>query len=314
MSGLGRRFPAAFIDRYSRLMPDFDAFLEAMQRPLRRTFRVNTLKTSRARALELLADLEPEPLPWCDVGFVLDRGEGVGLRIEHFIGLIYVQEAASMIPPLVLEPRPGERVLDLAAAPGSKTTQMAAMMENQGLVIANDQSAGRVRGLIGNVDRAGCLNTVVCRMDGGVLARAVAGSCDRVLVDAPCSSEGTIRKSAEALDRWSPDASRKFAGLQKRLILAGYEALRPGGVMVYSTCTMAPAENEAVVADLLRRRPDALVREAGLPGLKMRPGLTSWDGEDLPEAVGRCRRVLPQDNDTEPFFVTLIQRPGHEAR
>jgi NOL1/NOP2/sun family putative RNA methylase len=311
---LRRRFPQAFIDRYSEFIPDFDEFLEAMQRPLRRTFRVNTLKTTRERALELLADLAPESLPWCDVGFALDGGEGLGLRVEHFIGLIYVQEAASMVPPLVLRPLPGERVLDLAAAPGSKTTQMAAMMENSGLVIANDQSPGRVRGLIGNVDRAGCLNTVVCRMDGGALARALQGTCDRVLVDAPCSSEGTIRKSAEALDRWSEDAFRRFSGLQKRLVLAGYEALRPGGVMVYSTCTLAPEENEVVVADLLRRRPDASVCVSRLERFKMRPGLASWHGEAFPEAVRACNRILPQDNDTEPFFVALIRKPEREIR
>ena len=305
-----RTFPTEFVERYSQFIPDFDAFLDAMQRPLKRTFRVNTLKATRERVLELLADLKPEPLPWFELGFSLDEGEGLGKRMEHFIGLIYVQEAASMAPPLVLGPQPGERALDLAAAPGSKTTEMSAMMQNTGLIIANDPSPTRVRGLLGNVDRAGCLNVAVCRMDGMGLGRAVAGTCDRVLVDAPCSSEGTIRKSPQALAHWSVAAIERFPSTQKRLILAGYLALRLGGQMVYSTCTVAPEENEAVVAHLLARQPEAEVCEAELPGLKMRPGLSEWEREQFPEAVGRCRRILPQDNDTEPFFVALIRKPA----
>lgn len=309
MSQLRRQFPRAFVERYSRFIPDFDEFLDAMQRPLRRTFRVNTLKATRDQVVNLMSDLNPEPLPWFELGFSLEQGEGLGKRIEHFIGLIYVQEAASMAPPLVLQPQPGERVLDIAAAPGLKTTQMSAMMQNTGIITSNDPSQTRVRGLIGNIDRAGCLNVAVCRMDGTDLARAVAGTCDRVLVDAPCSSEGTIRKSAQALDRWSVAAIERFPAIQRRLILAGYLALKPGGVMVYSTCTVAPEENESVVAYLLGRQPEAELRAAGLPGLKMRPGLTEWEGDAFPEALSRCRRILPQDNDTEPFFLALIQRP-----
>ena len=214
-----------------------------------------------------------------------------------------------MAPPLALQPQPGERVLDIAAAPGSKTTEMSAMMQNTGLVISNDPSPTRVRGLIGNVDRAGCLNVVVCRMDGASLGRAVAGTCDRVLVDAPCSSEGTVRKSAQALDHWSVAAIERFPSVQRRLIVAGYIALKPGGVMVYSTCTVAPEENESVVAHLLTRHPEAEVCSAELPGLVTRPGLREWSGESFPEAVSRCRRILPQDNDTEPFFMASIRRP-----
>jgi NOL1/NOP2/sun family putative RNA methylase len=308
---LKRRFPKAFIERYSQFIPDFDAFLDAMQRPLRRTFRVNTHKARREQVLELMADLHPEPLPWFGLGFSIgDAGVGssLGKRIEHFAGLIYVQEAASMAPPLVLQPEPGERVLDIAAAPGSKTTEMSAMMRNTGLIVSNDPSPTRVRGLIGNVDRAGCLNVVVCRMDGASLGRAIAGTCDRVLVDAPCSSEGTIRKSAQALDHWSVAAIERFPSIQKRLIVAGYLALKPGGLMVYSTCTVAPEENESVVAYLLHRHPEAEVCAAELPGLVMRPGLREWGREPFSEAVGRCRRILPQDNDTEPFFIAKIRK------
>jgi NOL1/NOP2/sun family putative RNA methylase len=309
MSELRRPFPKEFLDRYSQFIPDFDDFLSAMRTPLHRTFRINTLKTSRERALELLADLKPQPIPWTDIGFSVEDGERLGMRIEHFIGLIYVQEAASMVPPLLLSPLPRERVLDLAAAPGSKTTQMSAMMQNSGLVIANDQSPGRVRALISNVDRAGCLNVVVCRRDGGILGQALKGSCDRVLVDAPCSSEGTMRKSDEAIDRWSVAALRRFSGLQRRLALAGYDALKPGGTMVYSTCTVAPEEDEGVVAELLKARPEAELLSAALPGLVTRPGLRGFEAQEYPAVMERALRILPQDNDTEAFFAAVVRRP-----
>ena len=309
MTRLDREFPARFLERCERMVPDFEAFREAMRTPLKRTGRVNTLKATKEQAWEWIGDLEPEPLPWWELGFSLGKAEGAGKRLEHFLGLVYLQEAASMVPALVLGPRPGETVLDLCAAPGSKTTQMSAMMENTGLLVANDFSRSRVRGLVGNADRAGCLNVCICRMDGVALSRRVEGTCDRVLVDAPCTCEGTVRKSARVLDQWSEAAIDRFSQLQKGLIVAGYRALKPGGTMVYSTCTMAPEENEAVVAYLLRRFPEADVSEPVLPGFRMRPALGEWDGTSYPDRVANCRRVLPQDNDTEAFFVSLVRRP-----
>ncbi|MEO0077618.1 MAG: RsmB/NOP family class I SAM-dependent RNA methyltransferase [candidate division WOR-3 bacterium] len=303
-----RRFPDELCARYRQFIPDFDEFLAAMNRPLRRTFRVNTLKATRERVQELLATLRPEPTAWSDLAFSVGNGVGLGRTLVHFLGLIYVQEAASMVPPLVLEPQPGETVLDIAAAPGSKTTQLAAMMDNSGLLIANDISLERLRGLIGNIDRAGCLNVAVCRSDGARLGRELEGRCDRVLVDAPCSAEGTIRRSCEALERWSLRGIENFSRAQKNLILAGFRALKPGGVMVYSTCTVAPEENEAVVAHLLEKRPEAIAEEISVPGLKMRPALCEWNGRRFPGGVAECRRILPQDNDTEAFFLARIRK------
>ena len=218
-----------------------------------------------------------------------------------------------MIPPLILDPQPGETVLDIAAAPGSKTTQMSAMMKNKGLLIANDLSLSRVRGLIGNIDRMGCLNVAVCRTDGIILAKRLAGKCDRVLVDAPCSSEGTMRKSREALVRWSLKGIENFSRVQKGLITAGYRALKPNGRMVYSTCTIAPEENEAVVTYLLKCFPEAEILTTGLPGLLTRPALREWGKESFPEPVALSRRILPQDNNTEAFFVALIRKPAYAA-
>ncbi|MFO7675068.1 MAG: RsmB/NOP family class I SAM-dependent RNA methyltransferase [bacterium] len=303
------KLPDEFVERYGPIHEDRQAFFDAMVRPLRTTVRVNTLKATREEALGWMADLAPEPVPWWELAFTLRDGSGIGKRLEHFIGLVYAQDAASMVPPLVLAPEPGETVLDLTAAPGSKTTQLAAMMDNRGLLIANDFSRGRVRGLIGNVDRAGCLNVCVCRMDGIKLARELEGTCDRVLVDAPCTCEGIMRRTASILDRWSLEAIRKFERLQKGLIVAGYRAVRPGGTMVYSTCTVAPEENEVVLAYLLERFPEAAVEPAALAGFTMRSALGGWGGATFPPGVANARRILPQDNDTEAFFIARVRKP-----
>ncbi|MGQ9707677.1 MAG: RsmB/NOP family class I SAM-dependent RNA methyltransferase [bacterium] len=306
-------FPKQFIERYESFIPDFDDFLAAMLEPLPRVFRINKLKTSPEDVLPLFEDLHPEPLPYIPFAYLVKDGAGLGRRLIHFLGLIYIQEAASMVPPLILNPKPGEKVLDIAAAPGSKTTQMAAMMENKGLLIANDLSYQRVRGLIGNIDRMGCLNVLVCRTDGILLAKKLPEICDRVLVDAPCSSEGTIRKSTQALLRWSTRAIERFSRVQKGLICAGYQVLKPGGRMVYSTCTIAPEENEMVVSHLLKRFPEAQILPIDVPGLLTRPALKEWNGEQFPEPIGQCQRILPQDNNTEAFFVALIGKPQYGA-
>ncbi|MEO0081335.1 MAG: RsmB/NOP family class I SAM-dependent RNA methyltransferase [candidate division WOR-3 bacterium] len=303
-----RTLPPEFVERYKQFIPDFEAFSDAMLRPPRRTLRVNTLKASREEVLEWIGDLAPNQSPWWDLAFEVREADGLGKRLGHFIGLYYLQDASSMVPPLVLDPNPGELVLDMAAAPGSKTTQMAAMMQNTGLLIANDSSSQRIRGLLGNIDRAGCLNVAVCRMDGVLLSRRLAGKCDRVLVDAPCTCEGTIRRSGQALDRWSVEACERFGRLQKGLAVAGYRSLKPGGVMVYSTCTIAPEENEEVVVHVLDKFPDAEVLPVELPGFAMRPALEKWRGRTFPGALRNCRRILPQDNDSEAFFVALIRK------
>ncbi len=304
-------FPPLFVARYERIINDFDDFISAMLTPLPKVFRINTIKALPDKVLPLLKDFKPQQLPYNPVAYVVKDGMGLGRRLEHFLGLIYIQEAASMVPPLVLAPQPGETVLDIAAAPGSKTTQMSAMMNNRGLIIANDLSYQRIRGLVGNVDRMGCLNVVICRGDGIILAKKLSNSCDRVLVDAPCSSEGTIRKSKEALERWSFRGIENFSRVQKGLIVAGYQALKPGGKMVYSTCTIAPEENEAVVTYLLSRFPEAEILPIELAHLKMRPAIREWEGKGYPSVIESCRRIFPQDNDTEVFFIALIRKPDN---
>jgi NOL1/NOP2/sun family putative RNA methylase len=303
------RFPDKFVERYSSFIPDFTAFMQAMTTPLRTCLRLNTLKAEPERILARLKDLELQPLPWYVHGFRLTYQRSLGNRIEHFLGLFYVQEAASMLPPLALDPQPGECILDVAAAPGSKTTQIAQMMRNTGLIVANDNNRKRIRGLTGNIDRSGTLNTVVTCQPGQVFGKFLPEYFDRILLDAPCSSEGTIRKSLAALDLWSESSIDRLARTQIGLLNAVYRALKPGGAMVYSTCTFAPEENEGVLDYFFSRTPEALSEAVVLPGLKTRPPIEAWRGQQFHPKAANAVRIMPQDNDTEGFFLCRIRKP-----
>lgn len=304
-------FKDDFIERYSRLT-DFDAFRRYSLSFLRKSIRVNTLKTTVA---EIKKRLEKEwileQVPWCKEGFWIEhRGVGdqkrrdVGNLIEHTLGYIYVQEAASMIPSLVLGPRPGEKVLDMCAAPGSKTTQMAQMMENRGIIVANDISADRLAALGVNVQRCGAMNIVLTRSFGYHIKEA---GFDRVLVDAPCSGTGTIRKSIKTLMMWNPAMVKRLASQQKRLIEKAFELLKDGGTMTYSTCTLEPEEDEEVVDHLLSKYSNAKLEDIKLDIKKSSP-VTEFNGRAYDKEVEKCLRIWPQDNDTEGFFVCKIRK------
>jgi len=180
----------------------------------------------------------------------LEPGE-LGKTKEHLLGYYYVQEISSMLPMLILKPKPGEVILDLCASPGSKTTQAAAMMENKGTIIANEVSMGRIGILNSNLERMGVMNTIVTRKEGVALCNALFKKSDvrfdKILVDAPCSGEGTLRKSPKTFLMWKENMIKKIANTQKRLVDSAMKLLRVGGEMIYSTCTLAPEEDEMIV-------------------------------------------------------------------
>ncbi|MBW2964222.1 RsmB/NOP family class I SAM-dependent RNA methyltransferase [Candidatus Woesearchaeota archaeon] len=307
-------FKKKFIDRYSALT-DIDAFKEYSFSYLRKSIRVNTLKMDVKTLLNRISgDWMLTPVPWCTEGFWIEhRGVGeekrrdVGNLVEHTLGYFYVQEAASMIPPLVLDPQPGERVLDMCAAPGSKTTQIAQYMKNKGVLVANDVTGIRLAALGVNLQRCGVLNTIMTQMHG---SRFFELEFDRVLVDAPCSGTGTIRKSLKTIEMWNPRLASHLAKTQRQLIRAGFTVLKPGGTLVYSTCTLEPEEDEGVVDFLLKEFPDAVVEEIKLPGLKRSPAVVEFEGKKYSDEVKKCLRIWPQDNDTEGFFVAKIRKRG----
>ena len=237
----------------------------------------------------------------------LSPGE-LGKTKEHLLGYYYVQEISSMLPMLALQPKPGEIILDMCAAPGSKTTQAAAMMENTGTIIANELSMGRIGILNSNLERCGVMNTIVTRKEGVALCERFLKKSqfkfDKILVDAPCSGEGTLRKSPKTFEMWNVNMIKKIAGVQKRLASAAIKLLKVGGVMIYSTCTLAPEEDEMIV-DYLVRNFDVEIEQVKLP-LKFREGVCSWNDVELDKSCKKCLRLYPQDNDTDGFFVAKI--------
>jgi len=251
-------------------------------------------------------------LPFYEPGFRVDWHPGeMGRTLEHAAGLIYIQEPSSMIPPVILNPKPNERVLDLAAAPGSKTTQMSAMMGNQGLILANDPDRQRLKALHGALDRLGCLNVATCSVDGARLGKIYPDSFDRVLLDAPCSGLGTLHKNPEVLGWWSWEKVARLVRIQKRLILSAYDSLSPGGRLCYSTCTITPQENEGVVDFLLSERPGARLVDFEVSGLSLSQGLTEWAGRAFHPSLGITRRLYPLDEpDYEGFYFALIEKGG----
>ena len=289
-------------------MTDYDEFMKYNLSYLRRAIRVNTLKISVEELIERLPEVwQLTPVPWCKEGFWIEHKEGrrdVGNLIEHALGYIYIQEPASMVPPVVLDPRPGDIVLDMCSAPGSKTSQIAQYMENEGLLISNDYKGLRLQSLGLNYQRMGITCGAITLMSGHRFARADT-EYDKILVDAPCSGTGTIRKSLKTIQAWNHNSIKKLASQQKQLLLAGFEKLKKGGTLVYSTCSVEAEENEAVVDFLVQRCPDAKIMPIDLP-INRGEVIMELEGEKFHPDVKHVLRLWPQDNDTEGFFVAKI--------
>ncbi|MCK5449720.1 RsmB/NOP family class I SAM-dependent RNA methyltransferase [Candidatus Pacearchaeota archaeon] len=323
---LKERFPPkeGFVKRITDLIGEVEAkkFFEIAYTKTPTSIRCNTLKIS---VDELKTRLEnygwklKQPFEKFPEVMIIESELGpgeVGKTREHLLGYYYVQEISSMLPMLVLKPEVGDFVLDLCASPGSKTTQAASMMENGGTIIANEISLGRIGILNSNLERCGVMNTIVTRKEGVSLCEKFLKKTqfrfDKILVDAPCSGEGTLRKSPKTFQMWNPNMIKKIAGTQRRLVDAAMNILKVGGIMVYSTCTLAPEENEMVV-DYLVRNFDVEIEQIVLP-LKFRCGVTEWEGVSMDKSVGKCLRLYPQDNNTDGFFVARIKKISDEVK
>jgi len=309
-----------FIERMRKLMPDkndFAKFNEIIHVSPINSIRCNTLKISPE---ELRKRLEEKgwkiEQPWLDcpeamvVTSNLEPGE-LGRAREHMTGLYYIQELSSMLPLLALKPSPGEIVLDLFAAPGSKTTQMSALMKNEGTIIANDNDLARIKVLASNLERCGCMNAVVTRHDAVILCEKLLKlgiRFDKILLDVPCSGEGTTRSSPKTFIMWNVKMIEKLGRMQRKFISSAVPLLKEGGELVYSTCTYSPEENEKN-ADFIIKEMGLEIREIKLP-LKCRQGITEWRGESFSEEVTKACRIYPQDNNTEGFFVSKFKKAG----
>ena len=296
------------LDRYASLVDDEAAFRAACDRPLPSVVRVNTLAVDAERAVRALREegVAVESVGWHDGLFRLPDGSP-GTSWPYVHGWLHGQEEVSVLPGLAVAPEPGERVWDACAAPGSKTTHLAASMDDRGTLVANDNNLGRLSALRHNADRLGVTNCVVTNTDSRTysLRPFDFDAFDRTLVDAPCSCEGTIRKNPDAFETWSMDHVHGVAEVQKGILRRAIQATKPGGRVVYSTCTFAPEENEAVLDHALREEDCRLV-EWDAP-LETRPGVQAWDDEEFHPSVERAHRVYPHLNDTGGFFLAVLE-------
>ncbi len=283
-----------------------DAFLAALAQPPRAGLRVNTLKLTPDRLLDLLPS-SLVPLPWCPTGFLVEGDEPLGKHPYHAAGLYYLQEPSAMAVAEALAARPGDLVLDLAAAPGGKSTHLASLMGDEGLLVANEVETGRTRALAENLERWGVRQAVITNDDPRRLAERWGAVFDRVLVDAPCSGEGMFRKSRAALDQWSERLVEGCALRQRHVLDTAAQLVRPGGWLAYSTCTFAPEENEALIAAFLARHPDFNLCPLALSGAA--PGRPGWLSDDLARPdLAQAARLWPHLVTGEGHFVALLQR------
>lgn len=245
-------------------------------------------------------------------GSKLEPGE-LGKAKEHLLGYYYVQGLSSMMPVIALNPTKEEAVFDLCASPGSKTTQIAMNMENSGFLMANDNDLQRIIVLNSNMERCGVTNCIITKEEGARLCEKLGKlgmRFDKILVDTSCSGEGVIRENPETMKMWNYKMIKNFASQQKRLVAAAMSLLKPEGTLVYSTCTLAPEENEEVVQFILNNFP-AKTEKIELP-IKTREGILEWEDKKFNDGIKNCCRIYPQDNDSEGFFVAKLRKKEEE--
>ncbi len=244
--------PEAFLQRMeAQLGSEYPAFLESLERPRAVALRFNPLKGERP-----VLPFVGAPVPWEPEGFYYDPETRPGLHVYHEAGVYYLQEASAMAPVALLDPKPGERVCDLCAAPGGKTTQIAGRMLGRGFLVCNEINPKRAKILSRNIERMGVANALVTNEHPQTLASRFPGFFDRVLVDAPCSGEGMFRKEEAAVTDWSQETVQMCARRQREILDSAARLVRPGGRLVYSTCTFAPEEDEETVAAFLEAHPE----------------------------------------------------------
>lgn len=309
--------PPAFLEHMARLLGDeFDAFLASYNDPPVMGLRVNTLKLSAERFLTI-TPFQLEQIPWSPVGFrFLPPSEGSdspGKHPHHAAGLFYLQEPSAMAVAELLNPRPGERVLDLAAAPGGKSTHLAAKMENQGSLVANEIHPQRVWDLAENLERCGVRNATITNETPERLAEHFGAFFDRVLVDAPCSGEGLFRKSPKARLEWNIKLVESCAVRQSKILQSAARLVRPGGKLAYATCTFSPQENEGTLAGFLESHPEFEIEQSStLP--EFSAGRPEWLTPPAPDSLRGSFRSWPHRAQGEGHFIALLRRNESQAR
>jgi NOL1/NOP2/sun family putative RNA methylase len=306
------KLPGPFTDKISRLLgAETEAFLASYEEPKASGLRVNTLKLA-VDEFQRRSPFRLAPVPWAPEGFYVDEGERPGKHPYYHAGLYYIQEPSAMAPVELLGVRPGDKVLDLCGAPGGKSTQIAAKLRHEGLLVANDNHPDRVKAMVKNIELFGVRNAVVTNELPERLADRFPYYFDKILVDAPCSGEGMFRKEPDMAKEWTPASVERYAAMQLGILGQAARMLSPGGRLVYSTCTFSPEENEAVIAQFLDRHPDFRVVPVEPRG-GLASGRPDWvaPGVAGAEAVAAARgtvRLWPHRLRGEGHFAAVLER------
>ncbi|MCL2166812.1 MAG: RsmB/NOP family class I SAM-dependent RNA methyltransferase [Clostridiales bacterium] len=280
---------------------EFDAFLSSLEEEPRHGLRCNTGKITISELVKLLP-FPVHPVPWAPAGFRFSADERPGILPFYQAGLYYLQEPSAMAPAEMLDVKPGERVLDLCAAPGGKSTQLAAALSGEGLLVANDPNPKRIKSLIWNLEHWGATNAVVLNEEPRRLAAAFPGYFDKILIDAPCSGEGMLRKEPNAIHSWRRYSGQACRIVQDEILDQAALMLRDGGRIVYSTCTFNPMENEEAVAAFLKRQ----------TGFFLLP-LPYYNGWKPGDTLMECRQLWPHLVEGEGQFLASFEKSRHNA-
>ena len=290
---------------------EYDSYLAALELPAYHGIRVNTNKISVEDFLNI-APFDLKPVPWCANGFYYDAKDQPAKHPYYYAGLYYIQEPSAMTPASVLPIEEGDRVLDICAAPGGKSTELAAKLHGTGLLVSNDISNSRAKALLKNLELFGIGNMLVLSEPSNTIADHFEGFFDKILIDAPCSGEGMFRKSASMIKAWENNGVDLFVNLQRSILKEMVRALRPGGRMVYSTCTFSPQEDEQSVEYLLSLDPALSLAE--LPEVDgFDTGHPEWGTTNNPE-LRKTRRIWPHKVQGEGHYVALIKKADDEGQ
>ena len=303
--------PQDFINRMREMMgEEYEAFEKSYELPKYQSLRLNTLKTEHERFLKEIP-FSLKNVSWCENGYYYEAADTPGKHPYHEAGVYYIQEPSAMAPVEYLEVKPGERVLDLCAAPGGKSTQIATALQGQGMLICNEIHPARAKILSENIERLGIRNAVVLNETPAKLAAMFDSYFDKILVDAPCSGEGMFRKNEDACGEWSLSNVELCGARQDEILDCAASMLKPGGKIVYSTCTFAPIENEGSVYRFLERHPEFDTEEASVfEG--MTKGKLEWYVEDSSreEQIARTIRLWPHQLKGEGHYLAVLKKEG----
>lgn len=301
--------PEAFLSRMQQLLPqksEYEAFIQSYDIDHYQALRINPLKGDAGTLFSHLG-CTLTPVPWCSTGFYYPQELHPGKSPYHEAGAYYIQEPSAMAPAAYLDAQPGEKILDLCAAPGGKSTQIAGAMRGQGLLISNEIHPARARILSENIERMGISNSIVTNMAPAELSAHFPLFFDRIMVDAPCSGEGMFRKEEAAVTDWTEDTNAICANRQSEILTSAAKMLRPGGRLVYSTCTFSPVENEGVISDFLWRNPDFSVENRPAPDFS--PGRPDWVEHPAP-GLEHTFRLWPHKLRGEGHYAAVLKKAG----